>query len=779
MTATTDLSARRLDLAGARGSFATGAGPARRAALDELVRDRLLEVWAQGSAGTDTTGVALAAVGSLARHEAGPLSDVDLVLLHLGRTREHVITDLADRLWYPLWDGGIRLDHAVRTPTQCRKVASADLTAAVGLLDLDLVAGDPDVVAGARSGIAHDWRGAARSRLPQLLAALSARHERHGDVGQSLEPDLKEARGGLRDLTVIRSLTEAWLAERPPVDLDAARATLLDVRDALHVVTGRGRERLLRDEHDAVAALLGYGDPDDLLADIAGAGRTIAYALDVTVRAASRARDARTLRVGPRRPRLTPLGFGAAVSDGEVVLAGRGGRPGPVTPLRVARLAARQGLPVAPRTLANLAELPAPDEPWSTPVRDAFTDLLATGPGLPAVWEGLDHAGLIERWLPEWNAIRSRPQRSAVHRHTVDRHSIEAVVRAGGLVRRVARPDVLLVATLLHDIGKVAGQRDHSLEGAPVAARVAERMGFEPADVATVTRLVREHLTLVDLATRRSHDDAATVRALLEAVDGDPDTLDLLAALTEADASSAGPQAWSTWRAGLVDDLVRLAHAELAGVAPAHVSPGAPSIDDDLPADVLEPLACGEPVVRVEDEGSGHRVEVYDRDRLGLFADTAGLLTAYGLLVRRAELRTLTGAAADTWWVESPNGEAPDPAELTRSLRRLTVGDRTPLRRLERRQAAPDLTAPPARALVVPGGSDDATVLEVRAADRPGLLHDIGLALATSGLSVRAATVATYAGQSLDTFYVTEWGGGPLTPARTASVVGALIDACG
>jgi [protein-PII] uridylyltransferase len=321
MTNRSDLSARRLKVAGALGFAVPGAGPARRAAVATLTREWLAGVWDEALAGRSSDGVALATVGSLARGDGGPLSDVDLVLLHDGRSLGgEELRALADRVWYPVWDAGVRLDHAVRTVNQCRTVASGDLSAAVGLLDLECLTGDAEVVAAARATLTHDWRANARKRLPQLLEAVRARHSRHGDLAQGLEPDLKEPHGGLRDMAVLRALAAAWLTDRPHGAVDESYAALLDVRDALHVVTGRGRERLTRQDHDAVAALLGHRDADDLLTGVSTAARTIAYALDGTVRRAGQSQRARTLRVGPRRPQLRPLGFGLFEHDGEVVL---------------------------------------------------------------------------------------------------------------------------------------------------------------------------------------------------------------------------------------------------------------------------------------------------------------------------------------------------------------------------------------------------------------------------------------------------------------------------
>src|SRR6478672_8028595 len=780
----TDLAARRLDLAGARGFDAAGAGQARRAAIAALTRDWLGQAWEHALDGRSSEGIALAAVGSLARGDAGPLSDVDLVLLHFGRSLSgEDLRGLADRIWYPVWDAGIRLDHSVRTVNQCRTVASGDLTAAVGLLDLQCVAGDPEVVSAARSTVSHDWRANARRRLPQLVDGLRARHARHGDLSQSLEADLKEAHGGLRDMTVLNALVAAWLTDRPHGGVDEAHRTLLDVRDAVHVVTGKGRDRLTREDHDAVAALLGHQDADELLTEVATAGRTIAYALDGTVRRAGQSQRARTLRVGPRRPQLNPLGFGMFEHDGEVVLGPRSTlSTDALLPLRAAVVAARANLPIAPTTLANLAgQAPTLAEPYPEIARDLFADLLATGPGLIGVWEGLDQAGIIDRWLPEWAAVRSRPQRSAVHRHTVDRHLIETVVIAGGLVRGVSRADLLLLAALLHDIGKVAGAHDHSATGAPLASAIATRLGYPAADVEVVTTLVREHLTLIDLATRRDHQDPGTVTAARACVGGSREVFDLLVALTEADASAAGPQAWTDWRATL---LAQLAEGARKGWEEGSVPPPAETATVDE-AD-LQSVAAGDPRVIIRPQGGSYRIDVFDRDRLGLFADTAGLLAAYGLVVRTAILRTIDGVAANEWHVESPSGEPPQEERIVRGLERLAQGDRGPLGLLERRRAfaarpsGESATGSPgqARALVVPHASEEATVIEVRAQDRPGLLHELGMGFAKSGLSVRSAHIATYAGQTLDTFYVTEFGGRLLSPAKVAQTVAMVIHTC-
>ncbi len=758
--------------------------------------------------------MALVAVGGYGRRELLPGSDLDVLLLHSGRPG---IAALADRVWYPIWDSGTRLDHAVRRPAEAREVARQDVRVALGLLHARHVAGDPGLTSDLHSGVLADWRTGARTRLAELQVLHEERTARSGELAFLLEPDLKEARGGLRDAEAIYAVAAAWVAPGPGPRARAAQEAILDARHALHEVTGRSSDRLVLQEQDEVARVLGLADADALLCHLAGAGRTIAYSLDQSLRQAQRSRGgggrgvARAGRLRGSRvrsgPQRRPLADGLVEQDSEVVLA-RSAEPSadPVLVLRAAAAAATAGLPLAPRTLARLKECPPLPVPWPAAARDALAMLLGTGRDGIAVWEALDQEEMLPGLIPDWERVRNRPQRNPLHTFTVDRHLVETAARAAALTRDVARPDLLLLAALLHDIGK-GWPGDHRVTGEVVTRDTARRMGLPEADTELVASAVRHHLLLPHTATRRDLDDPQTA-AQVAATVGSRSLLELLHALAVADGQATGPAAWNDWKAGLVADLVRRVEAVLGGQpapAPLPLRPGQVALAE-----------AGQPAAMV----TGPEVTVVAPDRPGLLWQAAGVLASHRLAVRSANATSHGAMAVTSFIVAHPYGEPPDAALVTSELRRVLAGELNVADQLRRRgmlgasasradrpgpgpvpkeqtggsggssprsstglrPSGPRGVVPPGRPGLAPpkvtlvdDASRTATVVEVRARDAPGLLWRIGRALGECGLDVRAARVETLGAAAVDVFYVVGADGRPVTDPPTRGQIAAQV----
>jgi [protein-PII] uridylyltransferase len=736
------------------------------AAADKFLAD-LLEHATQGK----NSGYALIAVGGYGRSALCPGSDLDVVLLH--RRRRHV-ERIADAIWYTVWDTGLHLDHSVRTRSEAMEMAGTDMKVLLGLLDARHLAGDESLSQQLIDQIATLWRRDGTGRLEALANSVAERHRSFGELAFLLEPDLKQSAGGLRDLAALRALAAALPFLAPVAEAAAvveAEALITKVRVVVQCRTGSTGDRLVLQEQDEVADILGISDADELMADVAEAGRTIASACSEAWRRA-RPSYVREQHAGPFGD--VPLGKGIVLRAGEIAIEHSADPAKDQTlALRVALAAAERQTLIERDTMDRLAnETTRPDSPFDDDLRAAFVGLLGTGDALIPVVEALDQRHIFERYIPEWLLVRNRPQRNAYHRYTVDRHLLEAVARAGEHVGDVARPDLLLLSALLHDIGKV-GRGDHSEVGAETARAVMERLGYPEKDVEIVIDLVSMHLVLPDFATRRDLDDPSTAIVVAKAVK-DRQRLSLLAALTSADGQATGSAAWGPWKADLVLRLVEKVDAVLSGV------PIAPSAPTELTPEQTELVGEGKLAVRA----SGKHVTVVAPDRPGLLAAVAGVLALNGCNVRRAMLNSAEGEmAVDVFTVEPTFDRLPDWAKVERELQAALDGTLPLVERLAEqdrtyaRGRRPASARPVVRRVTIDNAtSERASIIEVRTPDRVGLLQRIAATLAASDLDVVSALADTLGHEVVDTFYVRETNGEKLSDQARIHEVRELLE---
>lgn len=712
----------------------------------------LCEFWIAGQArrvGVEGHGIAVLAVGALGRNEFLPYSDLDLVLLHDGSTRSSSqIARLAEQLWYPLWNSGVALDHSVRTTAEALSVAERDLRVIMGLLEARHLAGDEQLSATLIEAVRQRWRAGIRRRFDDLAQITLQRWERSGEIAQRAEPDLKSGRGGQRDVRLLQALAMAQVIDRPGDEILAANALLADVRTRLHLIAGRARDVLRAQDGDEVAAELGVSGKFELARMLSAAGRTIGYAVGTAFRIARSARRW-------SKPSRRPLDEGVVLHGDEVALA-RDADPkrDPVLLLRVAAAAAQIGKPIAVGTLARLAEHSAELRcRWPDRALDELLALLGAGPGLVDVIESLERTGLWGRMFPEWGAVRDLPPRDPTHRWTVDRHLVHTCVAAASLVTRVSRPDLLLLGALLHDIGKGRDQ-DHSVLGAAVSAQVGRRLGLQADDVATLSAMVRHHLLLSHTATRRDVQDPVTVERVVRDLNGDPVLLELLQALTEADSRATGSGVWTAWKAELIAELVYRCTAVMTGSVPLEPEP----LGSDQRELAAQVAYQGKPDVLLTEEGGTATLTMVAPAAPGLLSRAAGVLALNSLEVHAASAGEHAEVAVAVFTVSPRFGSLPQTTLLREQFAmaldgRLVLAERIAAKERDYARTATEF-APP-KVIWFTEEASDAVVLELRAADRIGLLYRVASAIENCGPSLRWARAATLGAVIVDSFCLT------------------------
>lgn len=814
---------------------------------------------------------ALVAVGGYGRGLLGFQSDLDVVLLCEDSSDPGAIA-MAEAILYPLWDLGLEIGHAVRGVEETLALARDDLRTATTLLDLRRVAGNAGLVDELSRGARRRVFEPAMGRwLDALVKDTEARHERYGGSRFLLEPDVKNGCGGLRDLDVLiwainirwgaRSLEEGVvhgaLLHREVQELEAAREMLWRVRNLLHLRgTGRRQDRLTFEDQEEIATQLGFvGDGSTLgVEQFMQAYYLHARAVEVGVeRMLSRARH-----LGRRAPApIENLGSGVLVFDGHITLRDSDElERDPALALRLYRHVVKRRLP--PYSFARDAITRAAKDPkWCARLRSSreaselFAEHLTHIADVPvrrgSLLAELHEVGLLLAMIPEFEPVTGRVQHDVYHVYTVDVHSVAAVDRMRALMRGehasdlpvatrlgadVPRPLPLFLGVLLHDIGKGRG-RDHSTVGAEMVPEITERLGLTPKDREHVRWLVQEHLSLYHWAMRRDTSDSETIAEVARRV-GTLDRLRDLFVLTVADLSTTNPNAMTSWKARMLDELYLATASALENgldsggeranaireevrvgfvgdVGQAELEAFIESMPDRYvlsnPVDVIRAHAQiardrnGRELLIALRPGPSEDVTelvIVTDDRKGLLAHVTAALAASRLDVTTAQIYTrvrgtppdAANEAFDVFHVRRAGpveGEAIDPGVWPRFEEDLEallsgrtsaealLGMRLPITPPWARRHSPAVKT---EILVDQDVSPHFTVIDVFTRDRMGLLHTIARVLHEQGLSIALSKITTEGERAADVFYVSDAEGGQLRDAaRIAALSTALRDA--
>ena len=721
--------------------------------IDQLIRT-IYEIAADHiyPAANPTAGdqVCIVAYGGYGRGELAPKSDVDLLFVlpyKLNSRSEQII----EHMLYMLWDLGLKVGHATRSLDECVRQAKSDITIRTGLLEARYIWGEQKLFLELRKRF---WREVvAGSESEFVEAKLHERDERHkkmGDTRYVLEPNIKEGKGGIRDLQTlfwiakylyqvddVGQLVEKEVLTAEEVALfDKAQMHLWTVRCQLHYLTGRPEERLTFDVQPTLAEAMGYADRGRTRGVERFMKHYFLVAKDVgdLTRIFCAALEARQQR---QRQFLAPLfGLWSRDIEGFPVASGRLNIPAarhfaqnPVDMLRIFEVAQRSGLDIHPDALQSITRSlrrinkNVREDPEANRI---FLDILTSEKGAETTLRRMNEAGVFGRFIPDFGRVVAQMQYDMYHVYTTDEHTIRAIgmlseVERGELkdelpvsseiIHKVLSREVLYVAVLLHDIAKGRGG-NHSVLGASIAEQICPRFGFTEAEIETVAWLVRHHLDMSNVAFKRDLDDPKTIFDFVELVQS-PERLKLLLCVTAVDIRAVGPGRWNNWKATLLREIYYRSEAVMSGGFAADRM-------DDRAAGIREVLT-----ERLADWREDEREAHFKRGQASYW-----LFYDFDTLVHHA-----------------------------RFVRKATEAE-MPL--------AIDTQIEPER---------DVTELTVYAADHPGLFNKIAAAIAVCGATIVDARINTFTnGMALDSFWIQDATGHTVDSASGLSRIEERIE---
>ncbi|SOE00415.1 [protein-PII] uridylyltransferase [Caenispirillum bisanense] len=681
--------------------------------------------------------LAVLAVGGYGRRELSPQSDIDLLFLLPYKTTPYS-EQVVEYMLYMLWDIGLKVGHATRSVSECMRQAKADITIRTAMLEARYLVGQRALWDEFQNRYkAEIIAGTGLQFVEQKLAERDQRHDRLGDSRYVLEPNVKEDKGGLRDLHTLywiakylygvsdmRQLAEMEvISEQAATTFIKAQTFLWSVRCALHYLTGRTEDRLTFDMQSAVAEKLGYTDRGS----VKGVERFMKHYFLVAkdVGDLTRIFCAVLEERNRRKPKVRmPAAFrkrnleGFVVEGSRIAVAHEGAfAEEPVRLLSLFHVAQRHGLDIHPDTLRQVTEtLQRVKGLRSDPEANRlFVEMLSHPKDAENTLRRLNESGVFGAFIPDFARVVAQMQYDMYHVYTTDEHTIRAIgilnrIEQGKLahelplstqlIQKVQSRRALYVSVMLHDIAKGRGG-DHSEIGAKIALKLCPRLGLTPEETETVSWLVLHHLDMSRTAFKRDVDDPDTIKAFAGLVQS-PERLKLLTLLTCADIRAVGPQVWNGWKGTLLRELFYRTEDALSGG-----------------------LSAGSRDARVARK----------KEALGTTLEATGWT--------RADIDEHMARGYPSYWLTFDTVTQQHHAELVRKAERegrlLTVDSRVDEIR----------------------GVTDVTIY---AADHPGLFSKLTGAMSLSGVSIVDAKIMTLTtGMALDTFSIQETDGSPVT----------------
>ncbi len=791
----------------------------RTAEVDRVVMDAAQRLLFPGVA----SNVALLAVGGYGRRQLFPYSDIDLLLLfpsdrHIAAAKESISAFLQH-----LWDAGLRMSHSVRTPDECVEVHDSNTELNISLLDQRFLAGDRILYAGLANRLPR-FIHANRDALVRNLAQLTRdRHTKYAGTFYHLEPNVKDTPGGLRDYQLV-----CWLAQlregsaEPAADLREAYHFLARLRCYLHIQSGRDNNLLTFDAQDALAEHWHLPGAAQWMREYYRHSRAIYRAAIRALEAGEAQTSSLFSQFRDFRSRVSNADF-SVLRERVHFRAPQRLDVEPELALRLFEFVARHGVRLSSEAEQRIeARLPGLRDHFTNtqPLWPVLSQLLSL-PHTPTALRSMHETGVLTAIFPELEQIECLVIRDFFHRYTVDEHTLVTLQNLWSLrtindpwcrtyrdlLAEIKEPAVLAFALLFHDAGKgsiIEGHVDASLR---LVQEPMTRIQMPWQDRDMVLFLIGRHLDLSAAMYSRDVFDPQTIRDVAHQM-GTVERLKVLTLLTYADISAVNPTTMTPWRAEQLWQLYLMVYNELTRELQSErieaIPTGSPEriaflqgfpiryLRTHSEAEIDEHMALEEKshkrsiAVEIRRLDSAWQLTLIAHDRPGLFASVAGTLSSFGMNILKAEaFANLRSLVLDTFTFADPARTLDlNPTEVDRlhaTVERVLSG-KTDVKELLRNRPKPVL--PSRKAGITPRVSFDseasgsATLVEIVAEDRPGLLYDLATAISANGGNIEVVLIDTQAHKAIDVFYVTS-DGGKLNAAIQAAIREAVEKAAG